>query len=106
MSFEGRKETSENVQLSYAEVHHVEGYSVPVIPDTETSGRPINLLLIVACIAVGGSSFIFGFDNQVVGPVVALKPFVSDILSDHKLDHRFHRTLQLPKLTFIFLSGS
>ncbi|MCJ1268007.1 hypothetical protein MMC22_007893 [Lobaria immixta] len=65
MSFEGRKETSENVQLSYAEVHHVEGYLVPVMPDTETAGRPINLLLTVACIAVGGSSFIFGFDNQV-----------------------------------------
>lgn len=106
MSFEGRKETSENVQLSYAEVHHVEGYSAPVMPDTETAGRPINLLLTVACIAVGGSSFIFGFDNQVIGPVVALKPFVSDILSDHKSDHEFHIPQQLPNLTFIPLSGS
>lgn len=89
MSSEGEKETFENVRerkLSYAEVQHVEGYSVPVIPDTETAGRPINLLLVVACLAFGCSSFLFGFDNNVIGPIVALEPFVSDIVRDRRLD--------------------
>lgn len=88
MSSEDEKETFEKVRerkLSYAEVQHVDGYSVPVMPDTETGGRPINLLLIVACIAFGCSSFLFGFDNNVIGPIVALKPFVSGTLSGGKL---------------------
>lgn len=94
MSFNREKETFENVRerkLSYAEVQHVEGYSVPVMPDTETAGRPTNLLLMVACVAFGCSSFLFGFDNNVIGPIVALKPFVGDILSDRRLCHMFTR---------------
>lgn len=90
MSSEGEKEPFENVRerkLSYAEVQHVEGYSVPVMPETETTGRPINLLLIVACVAFGCSSFLFGFDNNVIGPIVALKPFVSDIPERPQLYH-------------------
>lgn len=64
-------------KLSYAEVQHVDGLPGPVMPETETDGHPINLLLLVACITFGCSSFLFGFDNNVIGPIVALQPFVS-----------------------------
>lgn len=99
MSSDGGKETFENIRerkLSYAEVQHVEGYSVPVIPDTETTGRPINLLLIVACVAFGCSSFLFGFDNNVIGPIVALKPFVSNIVSERRWNHIFTLLCNFP----------
>lgn len=64
-------------KLSFAEVQHVEGLPGPVMPETAAGGHPINFLLIVACLAFGSSSFLFGFDNNVIGPIVALRPFVS-----------------------------
>lgn len=64
-------------KLSFAEVQYVEGLPGPVMPETVTSGRPVNFLLTVACLAFGCSSFLFGFDNNVIGPIVALRPFVS-----------------------------
>lgn len=103
MSSKGEKETFENVRerkLSYAEVQHVEGYSAPVMPDSETAGRPINLLLIVACIAFGCSSFLFGFDNNVIGPIVALKPFVSDIFSHRRLRSGLSNANNYPSFRF------
>ena len=33
-------------------------------------------MLIVACVSFGAASFLFGFDNAIISPVVALKPFV------------------------------
>ena len=82
MSFDHEKETSNTFRerkLSYAEVQHVDGVPGPVMPETETNGHPINFLLIIACVTFGCSSFLFGFDNNVIGPIVALRPFVSDL---------------------------
>lgn len=83
MSFDVERIKSENSwerKLSYAEVQHVDGLPGPVMPDTEVSGSAINNFLIVTCVAFGCSSFLFGFDNSVIGPVVALESFVSNWL--------------------------
>lgn len=60
------------------EVHHVDGVSSSEIasPDLKAEGRAVNALLILACVAFGAASFLFGFDNNVISPVVALEPFV------------------------------
>lgn len=83
MPFDVDKTKSENSwerKLSYAEVQHVDGLPGPVIPHTEVGGSAINIFLIVTCFAFGCSSFLFGFDNSVIGPVVALESFVSNWL--------------------------
>ncbi|KAL2214809.1 putative MFS alpha-glucoside transporter [Thermoascus aurantiacus ATCC 26904] len=61
------------------EVHHVDGVSSSEIasPDLKAEGRAVNALLILACVAFGAASFLFGFDNNVISPVVALEPFVA-----------------------------
>ena len=38
---------------------------------------PINVLLILACIVFGAASFMFGYDDKVISPVIALPAFVS-----------------------------
>lgn len=59
-------------------VSHVEGMTNrPYFLESEVSGRTVNGLLILACITFGSAAFLFGFDNNVISPVVALEPFVS-----------------------------
>jgi len=41
----------------------------------------INNLLIYACLVFGAASFIFGFDDKIISPVMGLAPFVSFQLS-------------------------
>lgn len=48
----------------------------PVLPDNKTGGRAVNFLLLFSCFAFGCSQFLFGFDNSVISPIVALQPFV------------------------------
>lgn len=50
---------------------------VPVLSEAETHGKVVNPLLIFTCIAFGASTLLFGFDNNVISPIVALQPFVS-----------------------------
>lgn len=37
----------------------------------------VNLLLIVACTVFGAASFMFGYDDKVISPIIALPAFVS-----------------------------
>jgi hypothetical protein len=37
----------------------------------------VNLLLLVACMAFGSASFLFGYDDKVISPIAALDAFVS-----------------------------
>lgn len=37
----------------------------------------VNAHLILACIVFGAASFVFGYDDKIISPVVALTPFVS-----------------------------
>lgn len=69
----------------YAEARHVAGVEVPVISDSNVSGKPVNALLLMACFAFGASSFLFGFDDKLISPLVALEPFVSHLLQFNAL---------------------
>ncbi|KAJ5246907.1 hypothetical protein N7468_001890 [Penicillium chermesinum] len=37
----------------------------------------VNLLLILACVVFGAASFMFGYDDKVISPIIALPAFVS-----------------------------
>ena len=37
----------------------------------------VNILLLVACVAFGSASFLFGYDDKVISPIAALDAFVS-----------------------------
>jgi hypothetical protein len=37
----------------------------------------VNTLLVVACIVFGAASFMFGYDDKVISPIIALPAFVS-----------------------------
>lgn len=39
--------------------------------------KAVNLLLIVACVVFGAASFMFGYDDKVISPIIALPAFVS-----------------------------
>lgn len=68
-------------------VSHLEGMTHrPYFLETEVSGRTVNGLLILACITFGSAAFLFGFDNNVISPVVALEPFVSTSRYDSLLN--------------------
>ncbi|KAL2005563.1 hypothetical protein VTN00DRAFT_10056 [Thermoascus crustaceus] len=61
------------------DVQHVDGVletEKTTPPNLEEEGRAVNALLILACIAFGAASFLFGFDNNIISPVVALEEFV------------------------------
>lgn len=51
-----------------AEIEHI---------DRRCEKGPVNTLLILACIVFGAASFIFGYDDKIISPVIALPTFVS-----------------------------
>ncbi|KAJ4391827.1 hypothetical protein N0V93_005447 [Gnomoniopsis smithogilvyi] len=54
-------------------LHHEDGDSVPSI---EAQGNAVNPFLIFACVTFAAASFLFGYDDKVISPVIALGPFV------------------------------
>ena len=40
----------------------------------------VNTLLVVACVVFGAASFMFGYDDKVISPMIALPAFVSQAL--------------------------
>lgn len=52
-----------------AEVEHIDR------PQEEQ--RAVNALLILACTVFAAASFIFGYDDKLISPVIALPAFVS-----------------------------
>lgn len=61
-------------------VHHAEGKELPPEAITLDKGA-VNVLLIMACVAFGSASFLFGYDDKVISPVAALTAFVRRIQS-------------------------
>ncbi|KAI9893361.1 MAG: hypothetical protein M1814_006657 [Vezdaea aestivalis] len=57
-------------------IAQVDGSSKPVIADSDIGGEAVNPLLVLCCITIGASSFFYGYDNNLISPIVALKPFV------------------------------
>lgn len=41
-----------------------------------TSGNAVNPFLIFACVTFAAASFLFGYDDKVISPIIALEPFV------------------------------
>ncbi|KUL85291.1 hypothetical protein ZTR_07918 [Talaromyces verruculosus] len=56
---------------------HVDVVSPQLEPATTGKGA-VNALLILACIAFGSASFLFGYDDKVISPIAALSAFVYD----------------------------
>ncbi|KAI7781292.1 sugar transporter [Diaporthe eres] len=52
-------------------IHHEEPPQ-PVIAE----GNAVNPFLIFACVTFAAASFLFGYDDKVISPIIALKPFV------------------------------
>ncbi|OJJ38523.1 hypothetical protein ASPWEDRAFT_36172 [Aspergillus wentii DTO 134E9] len=44
--------------------------------DAPCHGPTVNAFLVLACTVFGAASFLFGFDDKIISPVAALKPFV------------------------------
>ncbi|KAK9452803.1 major facilitator superfamily domain-containing protein [Dipodascopsis uninucleata] len=69
------REQKENGDYKTGFAETVENTGNETHPDSGTK-HAINILLIYACTVFGASTFLFGFDNNVISPVVALKQFV------------------------------
>jgi hypothetical protein len=59
-----------------AQIEHVDGVLDVSLETTASSEGAINTLLILACIAFGSASFVFGFDDKIISPLAALPEFV------------------------------
>jgi len=65
-------------------VDHAEGKELPPEVITPDEGA-VNVLLILACVAFGSASFLFGYDDKVISPVAALTAFVRTIQINPKI---------------------
>lgn len=86
MSFDGIDEQKNPVVQAKTEslaVLHQEDGQPPTITvfgqggDITTSGNAVNPFLIFACVTFAAASFLFGYDDKVISPIIALEPFVS-----------------------------
>ena len=85
---------------SYAEINRISSVSGPVIPEDETGGSVVNAMLIIACASFGAASFLFGFDNAIISPVVALEPFVAKYQGLNPVTHDYTFTANNQDLLF------
>lgn len=56
-------------------LHH-EDPPAPIVAE----GKAVNTFLIFACTTFAAASFLFGYDDKVISPIMALEPFVSFFL--------------------------
>lgn len=54
----------------------VESAEIEHIDHTHHGQRAVNALLILACTVFAAASFIFGYDDKLISPVMALPQFV------------------------------
>ncbi|KAN0066749.1 General substrate transporter [Elaphomyces granulatus] len=60
----------------------------------------VNILLLVACVAFGSASFLFGYDDKVISPVAALDAFVSKFQGPNPVTGQFVLTARNQNLVF------
>lgn len=60
-------------EKTIAALHHENGEPAPIVAE----GSPVNGFLIFACVTFAAASFLFGYDDKVISPIMALEPFVS-----------------------------
>lgn len=80
------KDAVVTAKTSSLAVLHQEDGQPPTIktygPDSPilTSGNAVNPFLIFACVTFAAASFLFGYDDKVISPIIALEPFVRTCL--------------------------
>lgn len=70
---ERKAQTGEKAEVIAAS-HKEEGETPSLLA---ARGPAVNPLLIFACATFAAASFLFGYDDKVISPIIALEPFVS-----------------------------
>ncbi|KAL2788061.1 general substrate transporter [Aspergillus keveii] len=83
-----------------AQIEHVDGVLDVSLETTASSEGAINTLLILACIAFGSASFVFGFDDKIISPLAALPEFVRDFQGPNPVDGTLVLTARNQNLIF------
>ncbi|KAL4867314.1 hypothetical protein BDV12DRAFT_198390 [Aspergillus spectabilis] len=88
-----------------AQAWHVDGVEglTEAVPELNTSASDegaFNTLLILACIAFGSASFVFGFGDKVISPLAALSEFVQDFQGPNPVDGTLILTARNQNLIF------
>ncbi|KAL4910945.1 hypothetical protein BDW74DRAFT_184547 [Aspergillus multicolor] len=95
--------TEKDMAEKPAQTWHVD--AVQPVAEAETASSPsdkdaVNALLILACIAFGCASFVFGFDDKVISPLAALSAFVEDFQGPNPVDGSLVLTARNQNLIF------
>lgn len=77
IEIDGSKTPSTEKTDAVGVLHHEEPPATIV-----AKGSAVNGFLIFACTTFAAASFLFGYDDKVISPIIALEPFVSLALSD------------------------
>lgn len=64
--------TSSTEKMDAVGVLHHEDPPAPIV----SHGKAVNVFLIFACTTFAAASFLFGYDDKVISPIIALEPFV------------------------------
>ncbi|KAL4874786.1 general substrate transporter [Aspergillus karnatakaensis] len=88
-----------------AQTWHVDGVEASAQPEIESNAPAsdadaVNALLILACIAFGSASFVFGFDDKIISPLAALSEFVQDFQGPNPVDGTLVLTARNQNLIF------
>ncbi|OJJ04854.1 hypothetical protein ASPVEDRAFT_44398 [Aspergillus versicolor CBS 583.65] len=82
-----------------AQSWHIDGVEAPG-SQTEPEKGAVNALMILACIAFGSASFVFGFDDKVISPLAALSEFVQTFQGPNPVDGSLVLTARNQNLIF------
>ncbi|OJJ55914.1 hypothetical protein ASPSYDRAFT_157598 [Aspergillus sydowii CBS 593.65] len=82
-----------------AQSWHIDGVEAPN-SQTEPEKGAVNALLILACVAFGSASFVFGFDDKVISPLAALSEFVQTFQGPNPVDGSLVLTARNQNLIF------
>lgn len=72
IDIDGSKTSSSEKTDAIGVLHHEET-PAPIV----ARGNAVNNFLIFACTTFAAASFLFGYDDKVISPIIALEPFVS-----------------------------
>lgn len=73
IEIDGSKTSSSDKNDAVGVLHHEDQAPAPIV----SHGKAVNNFLIFACTTFAAASFLFGYDDKVISPIVALEPFVS-----------------------------
>lgn len=79
--------TSSTEKSDVVGVLHEEAPPAPIV----AQGNAVNNFLIFACTTFAAASFLFGYDDKVISPIIALEPFVSFSLPYATTSHTYKK---------------